>query len=186
MKLIKNVAMEPLPYHTNIVIRCDRGQNNAIDRLLEDINPIDPEVDYDIVIKPIKRSRSLNANSYYWQLLRKVSEKKNIGMTECHNRNLAEVGAALTGADGKVRWTLQRDDDYWLKLIELHLCPTDRIEERNGTIYRWYYILKPSHLMDRKEMSMLIDNLVQDAQTLGIETKTPDELARLKAAWGDR
>ena len=34
-------------------------------------------------------------------------------------------------------------------------------------------------------MSRLIDNVVQDCQAVGIETKTPDELALLKSRWSD-
>lgn len=186
MKLTKNVTMEILPYHTNITIRCERCQNNAIDRLLEEINPIDPSKDYDIVIKPKKHRRSLDANAYYYQLTRKIAEKMNLPLTECHNRNLANVGIAWTDKDGKMHWILQPDNDFWLKQNEIHFCPTDRTEDRKGTIYRWFYLIKPSHLYDTKEMSRLIDYVVQDAKALGIETLTPDELARLKATWGDK
>ena len=37
----------------------------------------------------------------------------------------------------------------------------------------------------QKQMSRLIDNVVQDCQAVGIETKTPDELALLKSRWSD-
>mgnify|MGYP002522713106 CR=1 FL=1 len=36
---------------------------------------------------------------------------------------------------------------------------------------------------DTKEMSDFIDGIVSEAEELGIETETPDELARLKAVW---
>jgi hypothetical protein len=38
---------------------------------------------------------------------------------------------------------------------------------------------------DTKQMSILIDGLVADAQELGIDTMTPTELAKLKTLWGD-
>ena len=38
---------------------------------------------------------------------------------------------------------------------------------------------------DTKQMSVLIDGLVADAQELGIETMTPAELERLKVMWGE-
>ena len=42
-----------------------------------------------------------------------------------------------------------------------------------------------SSTYDSKQMSRLIDNVVQDCQAVGIETKTPDELALLKSRWSD-
>ena len=41
-----------------------------------------------------------------------------------------------------------------------------------------------SSTYDTKQMSLLIDHLVQDAQALGIETETPEQIARYKELWG--
>ena len=41
-----------------------------------------------------------------------------------------------------------------------------------------------SSVYNTKEMSRLIDEVVQEAQGLGIQTKTPQELAELKNLWG--
>ena len=45
---------------------------------------------------------------------------------------------------------------------------------------RCYY---GSSTYDTKQMSQLIDNLVQDCKALGIETLTPDKLALLTEEW---
>ena len=37
--------------------------------------------------------------------------------------------------------------------------------------------------MDSKQMSELIDGTVSEADELGIETRTPDEIERMKALW---
>lgn len=42
-----------------------------------------------------------------------------------------------------------------------------------------------SSTYDTKQMSRLIDNIVQDCQAVGIETLTPDKLALLVEEWGD-
>ena len=52
-----------------------------------------------------------------------------------------------------------------------------------GVAFNCYIVFKQTHLMDSKEMSRLIEGTVQEAQNLGIETLTPDELERLKGAW---
>jgi hypothetical protein len=95
-----------------------------------------------------------------------------------------ELGIPWRGSDNKVHWLLQVDDDFWLKQKEFHFCPTDRTEERKGIVYRWFYLLKPSHLFDTKEMSRLIDGIVEDAKALGIETLPPDKIEELKQKWG--
>lgn len=46
-------------------------------------------------------------------------------------------------------------------------------------------VYKDSHKMDTKEMARVIDGAIQEAKALGIETETPDELARMKARWAE-
>ena len=36
---------------------------------------------------------------------------------------------------------------------------------------------------DRREMSRLIDNIIQDCKAVGVETLPPDKLALLKEDW---
>ena len=138
---------------------------------------------YDLRIEKKRKKRSLDANAYYFRLARECAAKMNISLTELHNRNLAHIGIAWTDKDDKKHWVLQIDDDFWLKQEKVHFCPTDKTEDRNGNVYRWFYLLKPSHLFDSKEMSRLIDYIVQDAKELGIETMTPSEIERIKGLW---
>ena len=48
------------------------------------------------------------------------------------------------------------------------------------TVVRLYY---GSHTYDSKEMSDLITGICEDAEELGIQTTTPDEIARMNALW---
>ena len=41
-----------------------------------------------------------------------------------------------------------------------------------------------SSTYDTKQMSDFIDGIVREAQELGIDTRTPDEIAHMKAVWG--
>jgi len=40
--------------------------------------------------------------------------------------------------------------------------------------------------MGTKEMSELIDGTVSEARELGIDTRTPDEIERMKQLWNSR
>lgn len=182
---IKTIETPKLHYDETIfTIVFAKGQGKEVGKLYASLN-IDPEKDYTVKIEPVKRKRSLNSNAYYWQLAHQIAETKGIPYTEYHNRNLAEMGVPKL-YDGKRLWGLLPDTDWWIHQLdgEDHYGPTSETEDRKGTMYRWFYQLKPSREYDTKEMYSLIDKVVQDAKELGIETMTPDEIARMNAAWG--
>lgn len=183
MKLKAKPRIELLYEQDNILIPCCKGQIRVLNEFLVSVGEIDVNKDYTVKIEPVKRKRSLDANAYYYVLARQCAAKNGITLTEYHNRNLAELGIAWKDDEGKNHWILQKDNDFWLKQLEIHFCPTDKTEERNGITYRWFYLLKPSHLFDTKEMSLLIDAVVQDARNLGIETLSDNEIRRIEAAW---
>lgn len=54
MRLIKDVTRDTLPYHENLTIRCELGQEEEIKVFMDRINPIDLNKDYEIVIRPKK------------------------------------------------------------------------------------------------------------------------------------
>ena len=49
----------------------------------------------------------------------------------------------------------------------------------------YYKIFKGSSEFDSREMSIFIDGVVSEAQELGIDTRTPEEIANLKSLWGN-
>ena len=183
MKLIKDVRMEALPYHTNIVIPCERGQNKAIERLLAEINTIDPQKDYDISVKPKKRRRSLTANAYLWQLLGNLSDKlsvkgapkskEDIYREMIRDYGVYEIISLPTAA-------VKRYADIWQSKGEGNLCEVITPGEDKTELACYY----GSSTYDTKEMSRLIDAVVTECKEQGIETLPPNELARLKSMWG--
>lgn len=183
MKLTAQPRLELLYKQTNLILPFEKGQINVLASFMDELGDLDLTKDYEVKIKEIKRRRSLNANAYYFKLVTDCAYQKSIGVTEYHNDNLANLGIPWLDEDDNRLWFLQKDTDWWRKQKETHFCPTDQTEDRKGVTYRWFYLLKPSHLFNTKEMSMLIDGIVQDAKSLGIETLTPDEIERLKQQW---
>ena len=53
----------------------------------------------------------------------------------------------------------------------------------NGKEFTHYKIFKGSSEYDTKEMSVLIDGIVSEAEELEIETLPPHEIQRLKEMW---
>lgn len=183
MKLSAPPDFLPLYNEVKLDFHFPKSEQQKVWQLRESIGEIDPNKDYEIIIRVKRKKRSLDANGYYYALVGKCAEKLNTTITELHNKNLANLGIPWRSEDGKIHWILQADNDFWLEQKETHFCPTDRTENRNGVTYRWFYLLKPSHLFDTKEMSRLIDAVVQDCKALQIETLPPDELEHLKEMW---
>lgn len=143
---------------------------------------VEPNTDYDIEIKKHSK-RSINANNYHWTLCEQMARVLRTSRFEVHNQLMIDYGIDWVDGNGKRSFVLMKDDDSYMRMQTTHYRPTDATEDRKGTIYRWFILLKPSHLMTTKEMSVLIDGTVSEAKELDIETRTPDEIARMKQLW---
>lgn len=135
-----------------------------------------------IEIKQYREKRSLSANAYAWQLMGRIADAMDIGSDEVYHMMLSQYGAPEVDADGNmVVFSLRSDidlhGDFWI-----HSAPFGA-GEANGKLFTHYRMIKGSSEYDTKEMSRLIDGIVHEAQALGIETKTPQELAAMCGEW---
>lgn len=131
-----------------------------------------------------RNKRSLSANAYFHLLCQKVAEKTSQSLTEVKNQMIADYGQT----DTEMGTVILRDDIDWRRLQGLHLHPTmaTRVLD-DKKLYRVYFIMRGSHTYDSKEMSTLIDGIVQEAKAVGVETMPPEELARMIGRWkGER
>ena len=53
----------------------------------------------------------------------------------------------------------------------------------NNKEFTHYKVYKGSSEYDTREMSILIDGIVQEAKDLGVETLPPNEIEKLKTSW---
>ena len=135
--------------------------------------------DLDITAKVHREKRSLNANSFFHQLVTKIAEKAGTSNTHEKNRCIREYGQWEV-IDGKIP-TIKMKPEYEDRMLDidgLHVKVVRR--DPDGVVFG---LMRGSHTYDTKEMARLIDGTVQDAKALGIETLTPDKLERMKAAW---
>lgn len=59
--------------------------------------------------------------------------------------------------------------------------PTSQVKlGTKNQMFRTYVMIRGSSTYDTKEMSILLDELIQEAQNLGIETLTPAELEEIR------
>ena len=133
--------------------------------------------DYDIT--PAKKKRSLNANAYAWNLINDIAlavreTPENVYREALQNiPNICEVLCVQDKAVDSMERLWIRD----------HIGR--RVERKESKIKGCtnLYIYYGSSDFDTRQMSMLIDNLVHDAQALGIETRPEEEIKSLLEVW---
>ena len=141
-----------------------------------------------ITVKLWRDKRSLDANSYYWVLLSHLAEAAGISKPRAHNLMLRRYGQNLMIA-GQMAYLVVPDtteaEETALEAETFHIRPTSQVKQgKDGKAYRTYTVLAGSSTYDTKEMSRLIDSVIQDCAALQIETIPPSELDMLLKEWG--
>lgn len=136
---------------------------------------------YDIEIKVHRKKRSLDANAYAWVLLDKLSAALQCKKEELYIEYIKYVGVfkdfCLTEEEAKTfrtAWSMLGTG--W---------PTEQVDyapDGERLVIRAYY---GSSTYNTKQMSRLIDAIVEDCKEVGIETLTPQELDAMKSRWGE-
>lgn len=134
-----------------------------------------------VAVEWYKEKRSLNANAYFHVLVDKIAEAMQLGADETKVKMVLEYGAIATECGEPVIVALPKSAnvaDYYkyAKWIA-------DFTAKNKKPYSQYVFYKHTHTLDKAEMKRLIDGVVYEAKELGIETRAPEELANLIAAW---
>ena len=139
------------------------------------------EAELDVEIKKHREKRSKSANAYFHVLVNKIASERG-GSDEATKAALVvEYGALAKDADGlMVGFKLPASVD--VTTIYPYVKCFDTRDE-GGKLFKCYLVHKQTHLMDSKEMARLIDGAIEVARELGIETDTPEQLARYKEEW---
>ncbi len=133
------------------------------------------------ILKRFQKKRSLDANAYAWALLGKLSAALRLPKEEIYRSIIKEIGgnyevlpirsdavAAFKQRweHGRVGWIVEELGDSKLK---------------GYTNVMAYY---GSSVYDTRQMSRLIDLIIEECRQQDIETVTERELSLLKEAWG--
>ena len=134
--------------------------------------------EYDLVIKEHKEKRSLDSNAYCWLLCNKIADVLSTDKDSVYRANLMAFGQSdrIIVLEEALE-SLKRSYKYTEIASKF---------ERKGKKYLELIIYHGSSTYNSKEMSILINGIVQEAQALGIETMTPEELESLNSTWGNR
>lgn len=146
------------------------------------------DLNLDIMVKKHREHRSLEANRYYWELVGKIASAQSLSKTEVHNIMLARYGQWNYLPDGTLDVTIKPPSFNWMMSEKDHYRFSERFVKLNTKKHGWvrypiYIVIRGSSTYDTKEMSELIDGIVSEAQGAGIETLTPDDIARMMEAY---
>lgn len=141
-----------------------------------------------VKIDKFREKRSLDANSYFWLLCGKLADKltdEDVQYTkdDIYIKAIKEIGVYkdfqnLSPSDAKtLRHAWEMLGTGWITE------QVDYMQDGENVVVRCYY---GSSQYNTKQMSRLIDNVVQDCQAVGIETRTPQEIESMLALWDSK
>lgn len=122
-------------------------------------------------IKRTKRSR--DANSYLWVLCTEIANVLRKSKDEVYLDMLKSYGQSMMIPVLKG----QKPDGY-CKYYEY-----ETTSMLNGKEADWYKIFKGSSHYNTKEMSILLDGVIQECNQLEIPTITEEQLEKMKGNW---
>lgn len=137
------------------------------------------DVDVDVTVKKWHPARSLDANGLLWQLCTQIANKLGITKEEVYRRALKEVGEytplpiKAEAVESFSRIWSEHGTGWFVDVID-----DSKLEG-----YKLVFAYQGSSTYDTKQMSRLIDNVMQDAKAMGIETKDPNEVKSLLESW---
>lgn len=133
-------------------------------------------------VKEYRERRSLDANAYFFVLADKLAEKLNTTKEEIYRNAIKQIGGVSETVCVKNQ-AVERLCEGWCQNgigWQTDTFPS-KIEGCTNVIL--YY---GSSTYDTAQMSRLIDHIVQDCKAVGIETRSPDEIASILAMWEGR
>lgn len=129
-------------------------------------------------IRKARKRRSLDANAYAWVLIDKIAATLNIPKTEVYRHTILEIGGVSAptvvrneAVDTLCKAWAERGVGWQTEILDA------------GPIYTTINLVFGSSAYDSEQMSRLIDQLIQDAKALGIETLPPEKLEGMMQAW---
>lgn len=147
----------------------------------EDISGIDDLIDKKLSIKLglFKRHRSLDSNAYFHVLCDKLRQKLGISMAACKNELITSYGQIWYIGEESWIYKTNAEPEFIRELETVHM---ELIKIGDDGAY-WYRVYRGSHTYDSAEMAKLIEGTIEECKAQGIETATPDEIARMQELW---
>ena len=130
----------------------------------------------EVKIAKHREKRSLSANSYFHVLCDRLRQALSISFAACKNNLITSYGQIEYVDETPLTYGTKAPPEYVRELEEIHM----KLFRAEPDGWNWYVVYRGSHTYDTKEMAQLIDGTIEECKLQGIETLTPDELARME------
>lgn len=130
----------------------------------------------DIKAEKHREKHSQNSNAYAWVLMQKIAEMIDSDKWSVYLDMLKKYSCSFTHLIVKPN-AVQAVMDSYRTAIDLGEITV------NGQSGHQLQVYFGSHTFDSREMSVFISGICRECEELGIQTKTPDEIARMNAEW---
>lgn len=168
------LSVNPETRRQRIVIELDGDFREAFDSLHG--KPVD------VIIKPYRRRRSLDANAYAWKLIDMLAAAMKTTKESIYRAAIRQIGGVSETVCVKAE-AVDMLCEGWTRNGLGWQC--ERVPSKlKGCINVILYYGSSSY--DTKQMSNLIEQLISDCHALGIETKSKEELESLLSQWENR
>lgn len=165
---IKSMSRNMLNGEIEIVLTSEKN-------ILADIEKV-KDKDLNIRITKYYNRRSLDANAYCWVLISEIADKMTISKDECYLGMLKDYGQQFVcKIPNKYVEHFKRNEKYFEEHESLE--PEEKAQ--------YFRVFVGSSNYDTEEMRAFIEGIKQEAEALGIDTRTPDEIAEMLAVWGE-
>lgn len=135
---------------------------------------------YVLTIKAFRKKRSLDANAYAWVLIGKLADAMRLHPTVVYKNAIQNIGGNYEVIPIREE-AVEKFREVWEKQGLGWPCVDMGKSKIPGYInLRAYY---GSSTYDTRQMSQLIDALIQDCKALDIETLSEEKLSAMMEGW---
>ena len=174
MRVTGKIVGANIDFKTNKpMLMLEVNERNDFEALVDEMRYKDK---LSIEVKPFRQHRSLNANAYAWKLIGEIADIVRASKEEVYVKMLKRYGQSEI-----ISVLAHIPIDQYIKY-----CEEAGESELNGKLFKHYKVFKGSSEFDTREMSILIDGIVSEAKDLGIQTETPEEIAKMKSLWDQK
>lgn len=135
---------------------------------------------YEAVLKEHKKKRSLDANAYAWVLIGKLAEAMRLSPTEVYVEAIQNIGGNYEVIPIREE-AVDKFTEVWKKQGLGWPCVDMGPSKIQG--YRNLRAYYGSSTYDTRQMSLLIEALIQDCKALDIETLSEEKLSAMMGGW---
>lgn len=179
MRITGRIVGANIDFRTNKpCLTLEVNERNDFEALVDEMRDKDK---LSIEVKPFKARRSLDANAYAWVLMDRLATALSKSKAEIYRDYIRDIGGNSETVCVK-NSAVERLCEGWQKNGIGWQTETFESKISGCTNVILYY---GSSTYDSAQMSRLLDLIIQDCKEQGIPTETPNQIAEMKARWGE-